>query len=36
MDRSLGFASTSTSLRPIQTRFRFASVPEVLKLANEE
>ena len=36
MGRSLGFASTPTSYRPIQTRFRFAFVPEVLKLASEE
>jgi len=35
MDRSLGFASIPTSLRPIQTRFRFAYAPEVLKLARQ-
>ena len=36
MGRSQGFASTPTDSRPIQTRFRSASVPEVLKLAGEE
>ena len=33
MGRSLGFASIPNSLRPVQTRFRFASSPEDLKLA---
>ena len=36
MGRSHGFASTPTSYRPIQTRFRYAYVPEALKLASEE
>ena len=36
MGRSPGFASAPSSYRPIQTRFRFAFVPEVLKLAREE
>ena len=36
MGRSPGFASTPTDYRPIQTRFRFAFVPEALKLASEE
>jgi hypothetical protein len=35
MGRSPGFASTPTSLRPIQTRFRFAYSPEGLKLASK-
>ena len=35
MGRSHGFASTDTNYgRPIQTRFRYGSVPEVLNLAN--
>ena len=34
MGRSLGFASTTTNCRPIQTRFRFDSVPEALNLAS--
>ena len=34
MGRSLGFASTTTNYgRPIQTRFRYGSAPEVLNLA---
>ena len=34
MGRSLGFASTATNYgRPIQTRFRYGSAPEVLNLA---
>ena len=33
MDRSPGFGSTSCNFRPIQTRFRFGSAPEVLNLA---
>jgi hypothetical protein len=32
MDRSLGFASTATYLRPIQTRFRCGSGAEHLNL----
>ena len=38
MGRSLGFASTpsdSYSFRPVQTRFRFGSVSEILNLAGE-
>ena len=35
--RSQGFASTPTdSNRPLQTRFRFGSAPEVLNLAGEK
>ena len=33
MDRSPGFGSTSCNYGPIQTRFRFGSVPSVLNLA---
>ena len=34
MGRSHGFASTTTNYgRPIQTRFRYGSAPEVLNLA---
>ena len=33
MDRSPGFGSTSCNYRPIQTRFRFGSVPSILNLA---
>ena len=37
MGRSQGFASTPTDYgRPIKTRFRFGSGPEVLNLASEE
>ena len=35
MGRSLGFASVPTTYRPIQTRFRYASSPEDLKLGSE-
>ena len=36
MGRSLGFASTTTNYgRPIQTRFRYGSAPEVLNLASK-
>ena len=33
--RSLGFASASTDLRPIRTRFRFGSSPKGINLASE-
>ena len=33
--RSLGFASTPPTGRPVQTRFRFGSVPQELNLAGE-
>jgi len=37
MGRSLGFASSAIDLkRPVQTRFRFGSVPEELNLANDD
>jgi hypothetical protein len=36
MGRSPGFASTPPVLRPVKTRFRFASVPAALKLDKRE
>ena len=35
MRSSRGFASTAANLRPVQTRFRFGSAPEVLNPADD-